>query len=211
MKATATVLISLALLVGCKTETRRAEEPAQPAPAKEEKKPDYNTGRIAFQRMYVAARTWAADARPYRLESHYTEGAPVQEGKAGLWRAGFASQARRTIKSFQWSGLVGENAPEQGVSAAGVEDTYNPRNASTQVFDVAFFKTDSNKAFQVAQDKGGKKILQNNPKQPITYILDWTPAKHQLVWHVLYGTNINDARLRVAVNASTGEFIRIEK
>jgi hypothetical protein len=32
-----------------------------------------------------------------------------------------------------------------------------------------------------------------------------------LLWHVVYGTNRETAKLRVAVNASTGEFSKVEK
>ena len=33
----------------------------------------------------------------------------------------------------------------------------------------------------------------------------------KVVWHVIYGNTRDDAKLRVAVNASTGEFLRVEK
>jgi hypothetical protein len=32
-----------------------------------------------------------------------------------------------------------------------------------------------------------------------------------LVWHVIYGANRESVKLNVAVNASSGEFIRVEK
>jgi hypothetical protein len=32
-----------------------------------------------------------------------------------------------------------------------------------------------------------------------------------LTWHVIYGTARDVAKLTIAVNASTGEFIRVEK
>jgi hypothetical protein len=31
------------------------------------------------------------------------------------------------------------------------------------------------------------------------------------VWHVYYGNSRDDAKLRIAVNATTGEFLRKEK
>jgi len=36
-------------------------------------------------------------------------------------------------------------------------------------------------------------------------------VNNNLVWHVIYGNSRADAKLKVAVDATTGEFIRIEK
>jgi hypothetical protein len=93
----------------------------------------------------------------------------------------------------------------------GIEDTYNPSNSSTTAFDIAFLKTDSDKAFEVAQQHGGDKILQKSPDTPVLYILEWDRVNNQLIWHVIYGTSRSDAKLKIAVNASTGEFLRVEK
>ena len=54
-------------------------------------------------------------------------------------------------------------------------------------------------------------MLEKDPDTPILYVLDWNHVTNQLVWHVIYGTSQNDAKLRVAVNASDGNFIRVEK
>jgi hypothetical protein len=34
---------------------------------------------------------------------------------------------------------------------------------------------------------------------------------NDLIWHVIYGSSRDTAKLTVAVNASSGEFIRVEK
>jgi hypothetical protein len=187
--------------IGCEqTKTPPAE--SKPAPQAAE----YETGRAAFQKLYVAARGFAPDVRPYRLQSLYTKDAPVQEGKAGIWSAQFASAARRSIKAYTWSGMSGEDMPERGVSH-GTEDTYNPSNSSTRVWDIAFLKVDSDGAFKTAQEHGGEALTKKDPKQPVVYLLDWDPAKNELVWHVIYGTDQNDAKLRIAVDASSGIFL----
>ena len=49
--------------------------------------------------------------------------------------------------------------PERGVSH-GTEDTYNPSNSSTHVFDMQFLKIDSDKAFTEAQKHGGEALLE---------------------------------------------------
>jgi hypothetical protein len=45
----------------------------------------------------------------------------------------------------------------------------------------------------------------------VIYICDWNHNTNELVWHVVYGAAREGAKLTVAVNASTGEFIRVEK
>ena len=170
--------------------------------------PQYETGRSAFQKLFVAARAFAPDVKPFRLESSYTPGAPAMEGKAALWRGQFASASKRSIKAYSWSGLTGPGA-EPGVSH-GTEDSYNPSNSSTQVFDVAFLKIDSDKALEVAQKHGGEKLTKKDPKQPIFYVLDFDPKASELVWHVIYGESRSDAKLRIAVNATSGAFLHIE-
>ena len=107
----------MALLVSCSSENKTGTTaPAEPAARPAIKQPQYETGRTAFQRMFLAARLWAADVKPFRLQSQFTADAPTAEGKAGLWRASFASPSKRAMKMFVWSGLVGPDAPEQGVT-----------------------------------------------------------------------------------------------
>src|SRR5258708_39019035 len=59
------LLALLALLVGCSSEPSKPAESAKP----EAKGAELLTGRSAFQKMFIAARGWARDAQPYRLES----------------------------------------------------------------------------------------------------------------------------------------------
>ncbi|MGH8459229.1 MAG: hypothetical protein ACRESV_07755, partial [Nevskiales bacterium] len=159
-------LLLLAVLAGCSSEAPKpAAESKPPKPAV--KPPKYETGRVALQTLNVTAKSWAADAQPVRLESAYTKDAPAQQGKAGVWRATFASARSRGVKPYVWSGVTEEGAPERGVSG-GPEDDFNPRNLSTQPFDIAFLKTDTDSAFKIAQEHGGKKILAKSPDTPVT-------------------------------------------
>jgi hypothetical protein len=202
---------AMALLVSCSSENKTGTAaPEQPAARPAIKQPQYETGRTAFQRMFLAARLWAADVKPFRLQSQFTADAPTAEGKAGLWRASFASPSKRAMKMFVWSGLVGPDAPEQGVGFSA-EDSWSPSNTSTQPFDIAFLKTDSDKAYEIAQKNGGEKLTKKDPKQPVTFLLSWDGTKNQLVWHVLYGDNPSEAKLRIALDATSGEFLRVEK
>jgi hypothetical protein len=195
----------LAMLTAC------TSEPSKPAETKPEMKaPEFLLARSAFQKVYVAARGWQQDAKPYRLESVVTTDGNGHDGKAAVWRGSFASPAMRSEKPYTWSGSAADGAPDRGVSP-GNEDSYSAANSSTQVFDMAFLKIDSDQAFGTAQKHGGDKILEKAPDTPVFYVCDWNHNTNELTWHVIYGTSRDDAKLKVAVNASTGEFIRVEK
>ncbi len=191
-------ILSIGLLAGCSSQPSKPAAPEKPQP----KAPEAITGSSAMYKCYIAARGWAADAQPFRIESELTPDSKGRDGKAVTWRAGFASAARRTTRLFTWSD--GEITPN-------VEDTYSPTNSSTQVFNIQFLQKDSDAAFEVAQKHGGDKVLESAPDTPIFYRLEWNPPTNGLVWHVTYGTDSDSAKLRVAVDASTGEFVRVER
>lgn len=206
LKTAFTALLLLLTITACNSGSSNKETKTAPAapPADE-----YLTGRSAYQKLFIASRGFAPDIKPYRIESRYTPGAPVQEGKAGVWTAQFASASRGGLKAYTWSGVTATDAPERGITP-GTEDSYSPSNTSTQVFDNAFLKVDSDKAFQVAQEHGGAKIMKDDSKQPVRFILYYDTKAHQLAWHVIYGNSADDARLRVAVDATSGNFLRTE-
>lgn len=202
---TAVLLVMLALLTACQSNTAKAPE-ANPEP----KPPELLTGRAAFQKVFIAARNYAADVKPFRIESTPSTDGNGHDGKSAIWRASFASALQHGVKPFIWSGSNAPDAPSRGVSP-GNEDAYNPNNASTQVFDVAFLKIDSDQAFAEAQKHGGDKILEKDPSTPVIYVCDWNHNTNELTWHVIYGESRDTAKLTVAINASTSAFIRVEK
>ena len=206
MKKLLLAAFALGFMAGCSSQPSQPAQATKPQP----KPPEFDTGRTAFQRLYIAARGWARDAQPYRLESMLTADSKGKDGKSALWHAVFASPLQHAAKPYTWSGEDGPDVPSRGVNP-GVEDSYSPTNASTQVFDIAFLKVDSDKAFDVAQKHGGDKLLEKDPDTPILYMLEWSRPTSELIWNVYYGTSRDDAKLKVAVNAATGDFIRVEK
>jgi hypothetical protein len=198
MKKLALTVLSLAVLSGCTSESNKPAPQPQP--------PQLLTGRSAFQHLYIAARGWAPDARPYQLQSSVVDDQKGRDGKATVWRAAFASASLRSSKPYTWSGIDSPDAPSRGISP-GTQDPYSPGND----FDIQFLKIDSDKALEVAAKHGGEKILQQNAAIPIMYLLDWNRAENQLVWHVIYGNTRNDAKLIDDVDASTGAFLRKEE
>jgi hypothetical protein len=210
------MLVALALsLHGCSS-SKPAESgntpSSAPATSKPQPKPaetaQLETGRAAFQKLYASAHIWAPDVQPLTLESIPRKG--DGEGKATVWTAKFASASKRSIRSFTWSGATGEDAPEQGISPGRI-DVYSPENASTQPFSINFLKIDSDKAFDIAQKHGGKAVLKKNPDLPLKYALQWDHQHDRLLWRMIYGGSENDAKLKLVVNAATGEFVGIEK
>src|SRR6202162_391665 len=181
-----------------------SSEPIKPAASEtpQPKAPEAITGSSAFFKCYISARIWAPDAQPYRAESYANADSKGRDGKAGEWRAGFASPSKHSTKSYTWA---------NSDISHGVDDTYSPTNSSTQIFNVQFLKTDTDRALAVAQQHGGEKLLQREPDTPILYVLDWNRQENALLWHVIYGTDRESAKLRVAINASTGGFSRVEK
>ena len=189
-------ILAAGLMAGC------SSQPSNPAPAEKPKPAEQITGSSAFYKCYISARGWAQDAQPYRVESQPSNDSKGRDGKAAEWRAGFASPSQRTTRPYTW-------AP--GDVSHGVEDSYSPTNSSTQIFNVQFLKVDTDKAFAIAQQHGGDKLLEKEPDTPVLYVLDWNRQTNELLWHVIYGADRDTAKLRVAVNATTGEFSRVEK
>lgn len=192
------VFLSLAILSGCSSQSNQ--------PAAKPEPPQLLTGRSAIQHLYIAARGWAPDARPYQLQSAVVGDYQGRDGKAVVWRAAFASASQHSSKPYSWSGIDSPDAPSRGISP-GAQDPYTPGND----FEIQFLKIDSDKAFDVAEKHGGEKVIADNPKIPITYMLDWNRSGNNLVWHVIYGNNRNEAKLVADLDASTGEFLRKEK
>jgi hypothetical protein len=199
MKRLVLLLLSLAMVSGC------TSQPSQPA-AKPEA-PEVLTGRSAFQKLYVSARGWAGDVRPYQLQSGVVGDNTGHDGKAVVWSASFASAALHTSKPYTWSGIDAPDAPSRGVSPGTQDTSFTPTNT----FDMQFLKIDSDKAFEVAQKHGGQEILQKKPNAPVLYRLDWNSSGNKLIWHVMYGGTGADAALTADVDATTGEFLRKEK
>ncbi len=208
-------LLLLAALVGCNSSAPKTSTETKPAETKPAFKPTFLTGREALQQMYVAARAWAADAKPYSLQSIATKEDNGQDGRSGIWGAGFASPSKGKLRVFSWSGLNSPDAPEPGVSARP-EDTYNPANTSTAVFDMQVLKIDSggpekDTALSVADQHGGEKLIKADKNTNVYYSLNWSGRENKLSWRVSYGPDPNQRKLGVDVDATTGAFIKTAK
>lgn len=196
-------MAAMLLFSGCDSAPEKAPA-AKETPAASQ----LETGRFALQKMLAPARFWAPDAQPVRLESTNLKDSNGRDGKANFWRALFASPSRQKSEPFSWSGVSTQDA-KPGVDH-GSEDSYNPANRSARTFDLNFLKIDTDKAFEVAQQHGGKQVLEKDPKVNVGYLLDWDAQSSQLRWHVIYGGSESMGKLTVLVDASSGEFLRKE-
>ncbi len=205
MKRVVLFFLFLAMgIFGCNSGPSGKEPFAKPQPAA----PELETARIALQKMIPAARLWAPDAEPMRLESAPTKESDGHDGKSGFWKATFASPAKSQAEAFTWSGLSDSDTP-RGVDH-GPPDSFDPSNRTTRPFQIAFLKVDSDKAFEVAQAHGGKQLLAKEPTAKVKYALDWNPQANQLRWRVAYGGTDVSPNLSVMVNATTAEFMHKE-
>ena len=212
-KIALTILLTAAALTGCSSEPSSVSAAAP----KDIKPTQAETGRVALQRLYTTSRGWSSDTDPVSIQSsNYRNAggnpnAPLgQDGKSAIWRAVFASEARRSMKTYMWSGLTGPDAPEPGLTP-GNEDSWISGNTSTRPFQLMYLKYDSDQALEIAEKHGGAALLKKDPKLPVNYSLNWEPRRSMLAWHVMYGKSMNDPDLDVVVNATTNEFVRVEK
>ena len=210
MKLYALILLAGLLLTGCSSNAPSGQQqkaPAEPAkPAADANRAE--TGRVAFQRMYVAARGWARDAMPVGLESTPTKEFPGKDGKAGVWRGTFGSATRQAMKPFVWSGINSEDAPTPGINP-GSEDSFNSGNISTRPFDFNYLKIDSDKAYEILQAHGGKEFLAKNKDANIRYTLSFDGRNNQLRWIVSMESASAKARpLTVILDATSGNFLK---
>ena len=210
MKLIFFTLLAMVLLAGCSSNPPASQEnpgdKTAPKPGADANKAE--TGRVAFQKMYVAARGWAREAMPVGLESTPTKDFPGKDGKAGVWRGTFGSASRQAMKPFVWSGINAEDAPTPGINP-GSEDSFNANNTSTRPFDFNYLKIDSDKAYEIALAHGGKEFLGKNKDAAIRYTLRFDGRSSQLRWIVnMESTSAKARPLTVILDASSGEFLR---
>jgi hypothetical protein len=202
--------LAVFLVAGCSSNPPASQE--QPAdagavrPSVEANRAD--PGRVAFQRMYVAARGWARDAMPVGLESQASKDFPGKDGKSGVWRGTFGSASRQGMKPFVWSGVTADDAPAPGINP-GSEDSFNPNNTSTRPFDFGFLKVDSDQAYQVALEHGGKEFVAKNKDAITRYTLRFDGRSNQLQWIVnMESASAKVRPLTIIVDATSGKFLK---
>ncbi len=201
------ILLSIMITVGCSSSTPSPSSEASQAPAPAPKKEAVlYTGKSCLSQMAGLASRWAPDALPYHMESTVNTESNGHDGKSTVWQAMFASPIRRTYRVFTCSGCRLPDAPPLGVTSTP-EAPYSP-NVPQLMFQAFQLNTDSDEAYARAQEKGGNKLLEKDPKQPVIYLLDWDSKNKELLWVVVYGESSNKAKGRGVVDATSGKFLR---
>jgi hypothetical protein len=203
------VIGAVILAVGCSSNENKTA-PATPAAAPKKAEPSLYSGQEAFNRMLGLALKWAPDAEPARVESVLNTEATGQGGKSTVWQGYFASPSRHATKSFVCSGSRLPGAPPYGVSPSGEEGAYNAQSAGL-VFSHFLLKTDTDKAYEVAQQHGGDALVKKDAQQPVTYVLLKDKKLNVPVWFVIYGTSEKDRKGIGVINATTGGFVSAGK
>ena len=86
------------LLCGCSDSPKSA---AVPEAKKESLQPV--SAQPAFHKMFVSARSWAADAQPLRVRQIDVDEVKPEGGNAGAWEALFVSQSQGKVRRYIFS------------------------------------------------------------------------------------------------------------
>jgi hypothetical protein len=196
-------LTAFLCFTSCSSENEPAEQP---------KRPEAVTGRTAFQNMYGAARMWHADAEPLIMESGQAENLNGTDGKAGIWRATFVSNSGSVQRDFLYITVDLGDGLGRGVRQ-GHDSGYSGGTGVEQPFAVAFLKTDSDSAYQIAEKQGGTDLRKKDKEMQVFYTLrrEVNSGVPNVVWDVIYGHTRSTAPLTVHVDASTGKFLFANK
>jgi len=125
-------------------------------------------GAFAFQKLYVAARGWNQDGKPYRIDSVPRATATDHDANG---RSGTAAlhRPRGARKNLTPVGKRGRRRSRARVNP-GIEDSYSPTNSSTQVFDMAFLKIDRTRRSPRAENMAATNFWKVTPRRPVIYV-----------------------------------------
>jgi hypothetical protein len=189
-----------AILTGCS----EAPKPATETKSEPEKPLEPLTGRQAFQQMYPAARAWAPDCQPLRLQSIRLSEVKAPNGKAGAWQCVFVSPSRGRAKTYSWSAIEASGNLHKGVFA-GTEESYSPSRQENP-FLTAAIKVDSDEAYDTAASKNAD-YLKKNPDRPVNFLLELTPRFPNLAWRIFWGDSIGTSDSSIFIDATNGQYL----
>jgi hypothetical protein len=181
-----------------KKELEKATEPASP--------PKPVTARFAFQRMYLQARGWAADAQPLRISDISLKEVASEAGKAAAWRATFVSAQLGKSRSYSYSVVESPGNVYEGV-LPGREESWSGSSGQARPFLHQMLKVDSDAAYVAAANES-KPYLKKNPNVPVHFLLEYTPRFPNPAWRVFWGETLGSSSHSVFVDGSTGRYLQ---
>jgi hypothetical protein len=190
----------LLLSVGCSSD---APSPAEKKAA--EKPPEPATGRQALQQMYIAARGWAPDIQPIKLNSILLPELKAEPGKAAAWQATFVAASLGKARSYTWSAVESEGNLHKGV-LAGLDQSGSGPSLPSKPFPLGPIKIDSDDAYNTAMKKGAE-YDKKNPGKPINFLLEANTKFPDTTWRVIWGESLGTSSFSIFVDASTGLYL----
>ena len=168
-----TVLVLLGLMFACTSEPKK---PAQEAAAPAHRTYALHGPRGGLQNVcrgsLLASRQSAFSTRVSAHEERNRTRRKIRR-LARLLR--ITQPSRRQNLHMVWR--EGRRCSRSCISF-GAEDSYNPTNAFTKTFDIAFLKMDSDKAVQVANQHGGEKLVKQTPTTSIVCLAEWSTQEN---------------------------------
>jgi hypothetical protein len=175
---------------------KKAEAEAPPEPV---------TGLTAFHRMFMTARTWAADVQGLSMRNIPLEQVKAEPGKSGAWEATFVSASKGQAKTFTYSVIEAGGNLHKDVFA-GLAETWTGRRGQQQPWPIQALKKDSTSVLEVALEHS-KDYAAKNQDKPISFLLEQTPRHPELVWRVIWGESAARSNYSVLVGASSGSYL----
>jgi hypothetical protein len=181
-----------------KTELEKRRESSPP--------PKPVTARFAFQRMYLQARGWAADAQPLRISDISLKEVASEAGKAAAWRVTFVSAQLGKSRSYSYSVVESPGNVYEGV-LPGREESWSGSSGQARPFLHQMLKVDSDAAYVAAANES-KPYLKKNPNVPVHFLLEYTPRFPNPAWRVSWGETLGSSSHSVFVDGSTGRYLQ---
>ncbi|HEU0120034.1 MAG TPA: hypothetical protein VFQ91_05870 [Bryobacteraceae bacterium] len=193
-------LAAAIFLSGCsespKPQTAKKEEP--------KKEPEPLSGRNAFFKVYVSARSWAPDVQCLNVTSIPLDEVKSQPGKVGAWQVTVVSPSKLRKRTYTWSAVEAQGNLHEGVFP-GAEEPFNP-NSKSKPFLIAALKTDTVDALKVAEEKSAD-YMKKNPDMRINYLLELGEKHPNPYWRVIWGESVGTSGHSVLVDATTGQYL----
>jgi hypothetical protein len=195
-------VILLLVPAACSGQSKRElEKRREPSPP-----PKPVTARFAFQRIYLQARGWAADAQPLRISDISLKEVPSEAGKAPAWRATFVSAQLGKSRSYSYSVVESPGNVYEGV-LPGREESWSGSSGQARPFLHQMLKVDSDAAYVAAANES-KPYLKKNPNVPVHFLLEYTPRFPNPAWRVFWGETLGSSDYSVFVDGSTGRYLQ---
>jgi hypothetical protein len=193
------VCLASLLWIGC------SDSPAPAAKKKEpEAPPEPATGQSAMFKMYQKARTWAADAQVFKVNSIHLADVPAPPGRSGAWQAAFTSASLGKMQTYTYS-VVEEDNVHKGVFSLSVGSWSGSSGVNT-AFDIRAASIDTVAAYETAL-KEAKDYDQKHPGMPISFQLEKINQFPVPVWRVIWGESVGTSSFSVYVDASQGKYL----